>query len=109
MDHMQQGRPVTFCKEQLVAIDNYSLNRVINVNEGDQQKFLIANNIAKQSSRMVARYTSLLPQDIAYLEVIGHLLFYPFIHLIPNRTRTRYEYIQLKKKHRIPLPYFLTL
>lgn len=67
MDHMQQGRPVTYCKEQNVAIDNYSLNRVVNVNEGDPQKFLIANNIAKQSSRMVARYTSLLPLDIPYL------------------------------------------
>jgi hypothetical protein len=32
MDHMQQGRPVTFCKEQTVNIDNYSLNRVVNVN-----------------------------------------------------------------------------
>lgn len=32
MDHMLQGRPVTFCREQTVAIDNYSLNRVINMN-----------------------------------------------------------------------------
>jgi hypothetical protein len=80
---------------------------VINVNEGDQQKYLIANNIAKQSSRMVARYTSLLPHNILYLEIIGHLLFYPFIHLFPNRRHTRYEFIQLKKKHRIPLSYNL--
>ncbi len=109
MDHMQQGRPVTFCREQNVAIDNYSLNRVINVNEGEAQKFLIANNIAKQSSRMVARYTSLLPNNIPYLHVIGHLLFYPFIQLVPNPTRTRYEAIHLKKKHRIMLPYDLTL
>jgi hypothetical protein len=109
MDHMQQGRPVTFCREQNVAIDNYSLNRVINVNEGEAQKFLIANNIAKQSSRLVARYTSLLPNSIPYLHVIGHLLFYPFIQLVPNPTRTRYEAIHLKKKHRIMLPYDLTL
>jgi hypothetical protein len=108
MDHMQQGRPVTFCKEQTVSIDNYSLNRVINVNEGDPQKFLIANNIAKQSSRMVARYTSLLPHHLPYLHIIGHLLFYPFVQLIPNRNRTRYEAIHLKKRHRIPLPYELT-
>jgi hypothetical protein len=91
-----------------VAIDNYSLNRAINVNEGDPQKFLIANNIAKASSRMVARYTSLLPNSISYLHVIGHLLFYPFIQLVPNASRTRYEAIQLKKKHRIILPYDLT-
>ncbi len=32
IDHMHSGRPVTFCKEQTVAIDNYSLNRVVNVN-----------------------------------------------------------------------------
>lgn len=43
------------------------MNRVINLNEGDNQKYLVANNIAKQSSRMVARYTSLLPTSIKYL------------------------------------------
>ena len=67
MDHMQQGRPVTFHKEQTVAIDNYSLNRIVNMNEGEKSKFLVCSNIAKQSSRMVARYTSLLPLDIEYL------------------------------------------
>jgi hypothetical protein len=58
---------------------------------------------------MVARYTSLLPQNISYLEIIGHLLFYPFVHLIPNKSKSRYEYIQLKKKHKIPLNYDLTI
>lgn len=90
MDHMQQGRPVTFGKEQTVAIDNYSLNRVVNVNEGDNTKFLVANNIAKQSSRMVARYTSLLPTNIKYLDIIGHLLFYPFVSLVANKQKDQY-------------------
>jgi uncharacterized protein YfaT (DUF1175 family) len=49
-----------------VSIDNFSLNRVVNHNEGDATKYLVANNIAKQSSRMVARYTSLLPTSIRY-------------------------------------------
>ena len=105
---MHVGRPVTFCREQTVTIDNYSLNRVVNYNEGDQQKFLIANNIVKQSSRMVARYTSLLPENIQHLEIIGHLLFYPFIQLVPNKSKTRYEFVQLKKKNRIPINYNLT-
>jgi hypothetical protein len=66
-DHMHGGRPVTFCKEQTVVIDNYSLNRVVNLNEGDAAKFMVTNNIAKQSSRMVARYTTLLPVKINYI------------------------------------------
>lgn len=57
---------------------------------------------------MVARYTSLLPENIQHLEIIGHLLFYPFIQLIPNKSRTRYEFVQLKKKNKIPLNYNLT-
>jgi hypothetical protein len=32
IDHMHAGRPVTFCREQTVLIDNYSLNRVVNMN-----------------------------------------------------------------------------
>jgi len=104
---MQQGRPVTFSREQSVSIDNYSLNRIVNVNEGDNPKLLIANNIAKQSSRMVARYTSLLPSDIKYLDAIGHLLFYPFVTLITNKKKNRYQFIQLKKKHRIPINFNL--
>ena len=34
-DHMHSGRPVTFTREQGVSIDNYSLNRVTNQNEGE--------------------------------------------------------------------------
>lgn len=64
---MHSGRPVTFTREQGVSIDNYSLNRVTNQNEGEPEKYLLTNNIAKQSSRMVARFTSLLPQNIPHL------------------------------------------
>lgn len=90
MDHMNVGRPVTFGKEQAVTIDNFSLNRIVNFNENGNIKYLITNNIAKQSSRMIVRYTSVLPQNIQYIETIGHLLFYPFINLVSNKSKTRY-------------------
>jgi hypothetical protein len=61
IDHMQVGRPVTFYKEQAVTIDNYSLNRLINMNEGLNSKFLVCNTITQQSSRLMTRFTSLLP------------------------------------------------
>jgi len=108
MDHMHSGRPVTFCREQGVIVDNYSLNRVINFNEGDNTKFLISNNIAKQSSRMVARYTSLLPTNIKYFELLAHMLFYPFVNILPNRQKTKYEFLQIKKKHKILINYNLS-
>jgi hypothetical protein len=58
---------------------------------------------------MVARYTSLLPTNISYIEIIVHLLFYPFISVIPNRRKTRYESVQLsKRKHRIGIKYNIT-
>lgn len=108
MDHMHSGRPVTFYKEQNVFVDNFSLNRIINLNEGDDYKYLIANNIAKQSSRMIVRYTSLLPSNIKFLEIISHLLFYPFVVLLPSKNGSRYESIYLKKKSKIPITYNLT-
>lgn len=105
-DHMHAGRPVTFTKEQTVMVDNYSLNRVVNLNEGDAAKFMVTNNIAKQSSRMVARYTTMLPVKINYIETILHLMFYPFISVTANRKKTRYESVQLsKKRHKIPIRY----
>ena len=55
---------VTNWKEETVQLDNYSLNRVVNVNEGAPFKYLITNNIEKKSSRTVARYSSLLPLNI---------------------------------------------
>lgn len=58
---------------------------------------------------MVARYTSLLPTNIHYIEIIVHLLFYPFVSVTPNRKKTRYESIQLsKRKHKIPIKYNIT-
>lgn len=87
---MHVGRAVTFCREQTVQVDNYSLNRVVNMNEDGPPKFLVTNNIAKQSSRMVARFTTLLPTSIPYIETIAHLLFYPFISIGPNQKRNRY-------------------
>jgi hypothetical protein len=39
---------------------------------------------------MVARFTSLLPQNIPHLEIMAHLLFYPFLQVIPNKARNRY-------------------
>lgn len=91
MDHMHPGRPVTFYRENNVHIDNFSMNRVVNLNEGDNTKYLVANNIAKQSSRMVARYTSLLPSDIKYFEVLVNLVFYPFVKISCNKQKTRYD------------------
>lgn len=93
---------MTFTREQTVHVDNYSLNRVVNANEGAPPKFLVTNNIAKQSSRMVARYTSLLPASVPYVETVAHLLFYPFVTIAPNADNNRYDCIQLaKRKHRI--------
>ena len=107
-DHMNVGRPVTFAKEQYVFVDNYSLNRVVNFNEGDEAKFMITNNIAKQSSRMVARYTSQLPPKVKYLETLAHMLFYPFISVSTTREHSRYDFVTLsKRKHRIPINYDL--
>lgn len=104
IDHMQQGRAVTFEKQQTVCIDNFSLNRIINVNEGDCSKLAVSNNIAKQSSRMVARYTSLLP-NIKYLDIIIHLLFYPFVTIITNKKKTKYQFLQLRKAQKIKILY----
>jgi hypothetical protein len=61
MDHMHAGRVMTFQKDQTVAVDSYSLNRVVNINEGAKYKYLITNNLSKSSSRMKARFTSQLP------------------------------------------------
>jgi hypothetical protein len=36
------------------------------------------------------------------------MLFYPFINILPNKQKTKYEYLQIKKKHRIPIGYMLT-
>ena len=106
-DHMHAGRPVTW-KEETVHIDNYSLNRVVNINEGADFKFLVTNNIAKQSSRMISRYTSLLPLNIKFFETVTTLLFYPFVSLSTTAERTRYNYLVLsKRRHRMPVRYSL--
>ena len=95
-------------KEETVQIDNYSLNRVVNVNEGASFKYLITNNIEKKSSRMMARYSSLLPLNIPYFEAVSNLLFYPFASLTTTKDKSRYDFIILsKKKHRIPIKYCL--
>ena len=67
MDHMHAGRVMTFQKDQTVVVDNYSLNRVVNINEGAEFKYLITNNLSKQSSRMKARFMSQLPQKARHL------------------------------------------
>jgi hypothetical protein len=108
IDHIQQGRPVTFYKEQTVTIDNYSLNRIVNMNENIKSKFIICNNITQQSSRLMTRFASLLPTSIPHLDTISHLLFYPFVSIFPNKKKSRYEYIQLRRKHRIRIDYELT-
>lgn len=108
MDHMGQGRPVTFTREQTVTMDYYSLNRVVNVNEDEPGKFLVASCLAKQGSRLSARYASLLPACVPHLEVLAHLLFYPFLALATNPHRTRYEHLQLRRRYRLPLPFLLT-
>lgn len=107
-DHMHSGRAVTFAREQSVFVDNYSLNRVVNLNEGAPHKFMITNNIAKQSSRMVARYTSMFPEG-KYLQVVLNMLFFPFVTLVPNKIKSRYQALQLaRKKTKIVIGYDLS-
>ena len=105
---MHAGRPVTFCKEHTVYVDSYSLNRVVNLNEGEPFKYLFTNNIAKQGIRMIVKYTSRLPY-IRFIEIIAHLLFYPFVSVITNTTKTRYNYVVLnRQRNKIPIKYNLT-
>lgn len=84
MDHMTAGRATSFHKNQTVLVDNYSLNRVININEGADSKYLITNNVSKQSSRMKVKFASQLPHKSKHLEVLAQLLFYPFVRLSTN-------------------------
>ena len=57
---------------------------------------------------MITRYTSLLPANIKYIEVLSYLLFYPFVSLIKNTKKTKYEYIYIYKKIKINIPYELS-
>ena len=57
---------------------------------------------------MITRYTSLLPANIKYIEVLSYLLFYPFVSLIKNTKKTKYEYIYISKKIKINIPYELS-
>jgi hypothetical protein len=61
----------------------------------------------QQSSRLNCRYSSLLP-DIPHIEVIIHLLFYPFVVLLPDKKKSRYDELYLKKRTKIKITYDLT-
>lgn len=107
IDHMQKGRPCTFSREQFVTIDNYSLNRVINVNEGEQPKLLICNTLIQQSGRLLVRFASQLP-SVPHLDVALHLIFYPFVVLVRSPNLSYFAYIQLCRKVRISIEHELT-
>lgn len=114
---MQQGRPVTLFKENHIIIDQYSLNRVCNFNEHSGDKYLITNSFMLQNKNtLTCRYTSALnifsfdakkvPNTV--LHVLSNILFYPFVKLKANKKQTGYEYLALKKKYMVRIPYSLT-
>ena len=105
MDLMHVGRPVTMIRDQTVFVENLSLNRLVVMNENDKPKYLVCNNLCKTSSRMNARYTSLLPNNIPHLAALAHLMFYPFLGVIPSQDKSKYQWMQLKRSHRLPIPY----
>ena len=81
---------------------------MVNINEGESNKYLVTSNIAKQSSRMVAKYTSLLPLKVKFYETITNLFFYPFVSLSTTKEKSRYDYVVLsKRKHKVPIKYCL--
>jgi hypothetical protein len=62
---------------------------------------------------LVCRYTSVLnifsfdknkvPNTI--LHALSNLLFYPFVKLKANKKQTEYEFLALKKKYLIKIPF----
>ena len=112
IDYMEEGNVGEFYKDQKINIDNFSINRIVGVAPEPSKSFpsyryLITNTIIQQSTRLNCRYASLLP-DIPHLEIILHLLFYPFVVLLPDKKLTRYDGINLKKKSKVKINYELT-
>lgn len=114
---MQEGIPVTLFKHNRISIDQYSVNRICNYNEHSNDKYLITNSFMLQNRNSLScRYTSVLnifslntkkiPNTV--LHVLSNLLFYPFVKLKANKKQTEYEYLALKKKYLIKIPYSLT-
>jgi hypothetical protein len=97
-------------------MDQYSLNRICNFDEQANDKYLVTNSFMLQNkSSLTCRYTSILnifsfdnkkvPNKA--LHVLSNLLFYPFVRLKANKQQTEYEYLALKKKYMIRIPYNL--
>lgn len=42
------------------------------------------------------------------LETVLHLVFYPFVTLMPDKKRTKYESLYLKKKRKLYICYELS-
>lgn len=113
LDYMEEGVVSEYYKQQSVTIDNFSSNRIVSSNNPytdnsiSSYRLLISNCIMQQSSRLSCRYCSLLP-DIPHLDLILHLIFYPFIVLLPDTKMTRYQNLYLKKRCKIKMQYELT-
>ena len=112
VDYMEEGSSSEFYKDHKITIDNFSINRVVAVasepsNNFPSVRYLVTTTIIQQSTRLTCRYSSLLP-DIPYIDIILHIMFYPFVVLSPDKKFTRYDSINIKKKSKTKINYELT-
>ena len=49
IDHMQAGTMFTLVKDQRIAVDNFSQNRVVSVDVGQKKRFLMTNTVMQLS------------------------------------------------------------
>ena len=77
------------------------------MNDNEKPKYMVCSSLCKTSSRMTARYTSLLPQNIPHIAILAHLMFYPFLTITASQDKSKYQWMMLKRKHRIQIPYEL--
>jgi hypothetical protein len=113
---------MTYYKENHLYIDNYSLNRVVNINEDEERKIMMTNSFMLQNNdSLTCRYTTGLKIPIKSdnkgfgksnlnnnIHLILNILFYPFIKLKTNKKASMYESIVLKKKYNMKFTYLIT-